>query len=632
MSLSDTILGRPLASREENEQKVGAFMGVPMLGLDALSSAAYGPEAALTILLPLGALGLAYIGPITLSILLLLLILYLSYRQVIAAYPQGGGSYTVARENLGASAGLLAAAALMLDYILNVAVGISAGVGALVSAVPRLHPHILALCLVILAVIALVNLRGARESGVSFALPTYLFIACVLGTLAIGIYRVLAGGGHPAPVIAPPPLPHVAEGVGLWLILRAFSSGCTAMTGVESISNGVSAFAPPAERGAQRTLTAIVAVLGLMLAGVATLCRAYHIGATDPNSPAYQSILSQIVAAVVGRGAFYYITLGSILAVLSLSANTSFAGFPRLCRLIALDGYLPAAFANLGRRLVYSVGIVILTTLSALLLIAFGGITDRLIPLFAIGALGAFTLSQAGMVMHWRREQRRGHSKSGAALTINTLGAAATFVALLIVLVTKFVSGAWITLALIPILLVLFRRVRRHYVLTKAETRSPTPLEVSDLTAPVAVVPMKRWDDVAKRALRFALRLSPDVIAVHVAGKEDEGESLQARWTKFVEEPTRAVGLPVPHLHVLTSPYRQVADPLLGFIDGLKGECNGRLIAVIIPELVETRWYEFLLHRQRATALKARLLFEGDERVIVINVPRYLENSKGSGA
>ena len=407
MPFVDKILGRPLANQEEDEQKVGVFAGIPMLGLDALSSAAYGPEAALTILLPLGAMGLGYLAPITAVILVLLAILFFSYRQTIAAYPSGGGSYTVAKENLGTWPGLLAAAALLLDYILNVAVGISAGIGALVSAVPGLHNYTLALCLVTLLLVAFINLRGVRESGAAFALPTYLFVGTLLTVLVVGVAKTFLAHGSPHAVTPPPALHPSVGAVSLWLLLRSFASGCTAMTGVEAVSNGVPAFKTPGVVNAQRTLAAIVVLLGILLAGIAFLAHVYHIGATDPDKPEYQSMISQLVSAVMGHGLFYYVTIGSVLAVLSLSANTSFADFPRLCRLIAQDDFLPHAFANRGRRLVYTWGIAILTTFAALLLIAFGGITDRLIPLFAVGAFLAFTLSQAGMVVHWKQGGRQ---------------------------------------------------------------------------------------------------------------------------------------------------------------------------------------------------------------------------------
>jgi amino acid transporter len=621
MPLLDKVLGRRLATHEEEEQKVGVFAGIPMLGLDALSSSAYGPEAALTILLPLGAAGLAYLAPITLIILLLLAVLFFSYRQTIAAYPGGGGSYTVAKENLGTWPGLLAAAALLLDYILNVAVGISAGVGALVSAFPGLHGHVLALCLVTLVLIAFINLRGVRESGVAFALPTYLFVGTLFVTLAIGIVKTLFSGGHPVPVTPPPALPAGVVGAGAWLLMRAFASGCTAMTGVEAVSNGVSAFRKPSIVYAQRTLAAIVLILGVLLAGIAFLARAYHIGATDPDNPAYQSMISQLVGAIMGHGLFYYVTIGSVLSVLALSANTSFADFPRLCRLLAQDDFLPHAFSNRGRRLVYSWGIAILSTFAALLLIAFGGITDRLIPLFAVGAFLAFTLSQAGMVVHWKRA---GDKKAFTSLLINAVGAISTAIALTVVIAAKFVEGAWITLLIIPILLTMFHAVSKHYASVAQFIQCPRPMNVTGLQPPVIVVPIKSWSILAENALRFALRLSPDVIAVHIGGAEGEAYHLRTQWEQYVEKPIHDAGLPQPRLMVLASPYRRLFTPLFTYINQLKEENPGRIIAVIIPELVESHWYQYLLHNQRATGLKAALLLRGDKRVVVINVPWYL--------
>ncbi|MBV8675887.1 MAG: APC family permease, partial [Planctomycetaceae bacterium] len=348
MSLIELLLGRRLANEEQSERKIGVLAGVPALGLDGLASSAYGPEAMLVILLPLGAAGLRYVGPITVVILALLTLLYLSYRQTISAYPGGGGSYTVAKENLGSHAGLWAAAALMMDYVLNVAVAISAGVAALVSAFPELHRYTLPLCLATLALIALVNLRGTLESGWTFALPTYLFIGSFVVVLATGIARAVAGGGHPRPVIPPPALPAAAQVASLWLLMHAFASGCTAMTGVEAVSNGIAAFREPATENAKRTLTVIVGTLAALLGGIAYLCRAYGIGALDQSRPGYQSVLSQLVAAVFGRGMFYYVAITSLLSVLCLSANTSFVDFPRLCRLVAADGFLPHAFTIVG--------------------------------------------------------------------------------------------------------------------------------------------------------------------------------------------------------------------------------------------------------------------------------------------
>ncbi len=354
MSLSNLLLGRPLPSDDQSEQKIGSLAGLPTFGLDGLASSAYGPEAALTILLPLGAAGLHFIEPITLAILGLLAVLYASYRQTIEAYPNAGGSYIVARENLGTNLSLLAGAALLIDYILNVAVGISAGIAALVSALPALHPYTLALCLLVLFLITAVNLRGTMETSWVFGPPTYLFVSCLGILLIIGIARSIANAGHPAALDPLPTARAATESVSAWLLMRAFASGCTAMTGVEAVSNGVNAFRDPAVKRAHRTLSGIVLILAVLLAGIAYLSRAYGIAAMDQTKPGYQSVLAQLAAAVVGRGIFYYVTIGSVLLILSLSANTSFADMPRLCGMIANDGYLPNGFATVGRRLVLS--------------------------------------------------------------------------------------------------------------------------------------------------------------------------------------------------------------------------------------------------------------------------------------
>ncbi len=620
MSLADRLFGRRLATHEEEAQRIGPAAGIPLLGLDALSSSAYGPEAALTLLLPLGAVGVLYILPITTVIICLLLIVYFSYRQTIAAYPMGGGSYTVAKENLGTSAGLLAAAALMLDYMLNVAVGISAGVGALVSAFPILHPYILPLCLSILVLIALINLRGVRESGLAFLLPTYLFVGCLFVVLLLGAAKALLSGGHPMPVDRPPPLPAATSTVTLWLLLRAFASGCTAMTGVEAVSNGVSAFRNPAVVNARRTLTAIVAILIVLLAGIAFLSRAYGIGATEPGVPGYESILSQLVGAVIGRGAFYYVTIGAVLVVLALSANTSFAGFPRLCQVVAHDDFLPHAFADRGRRLVFSLGIYVLTAFAAVLLMIFGGITDRLIPLFAVGAFLAFTLSQAGMVAHWRRVNAPDTWRN---MLVNGVGATATAITLAVVLVAKFAEGAWITLLLIPGMLVLFTAVNRHYVSVARELAYHAPLDLRGLRHPIVIVPMKGWDHIAHKSLRFALKLSDEVYAVQVRSN-DKMDDLKALWPEMVEAPTRMLGIPPPHLMVIESPYRRLVGPLLDYITTFTNEHPDRQIAVIIPDLIEQHWYHYLLHNQQGEILKALLLLRAQERVVIIGVPWYL--------
>jgi amino acid transporter len=621
MSIIDFLFGRPLRSSEERGEKLGAVSGIPVFGLDALSSAAYGPEAALALLLPLGAVSLIYVVPITISIIILLLIVFLSYRQTIEAYPGGGGSYTVAGTNLGARAGLLAAAALMIDYVLTAAVGISAGVGALISAVPSLQPHTLGLCLGILVVITVVNLRGVRETGTVFMLPTYVFTGTLLITIAVGIFKSVAAGGHPVPMAAPPPLQGAAAAASAWLILKAFSSGCTAMTGVEAVSNGVLAFREPVVKTAQRTLTVIIGLLVVLLAGIAVLCRTYRIGATDEGA-GYQSVLSQLTAAVMGRSGFYYVTIASILLVLALSANTAFADFPRLCRLLAQDGYLPYPLAIQGRRLVYTQGITVLALLCGILLIAFGGITDRLIPLFAIGAFLAFTLSQAGMVIHWKRA---GKKKSGMVMFINGFGATVTGITVLVVAVTKFVEGAWITVLLIPAMIALMYSIRRHYTKVQKEIADPSPIDLSELGSPIVVMPASSWNKISREGLQFAVNISSELHVLHVDCGEQEA-IVHKQWIECVETPMRQAGLPVPQMTIVKSPFRFVINPIVDYVFDLEKRNPKRQIAVIIPELVQKHWYQYFLHNQRATWLKAALLLKGKENIMVINVPWYVKS------
>jgi amino acid transporter len=620
VNIVDTLFGRPLATEEEKAERIGPLKGIPIFGLDALSSAAYGPEAALTLLIPLGMAGAVYVWPITIGIVILLGIVYFSYRQTIAAYPMGGGSYTVASENLGEGAGLLAAAALMIDYVLTAAVGISAGVGALVSAVPSLEPKTLPLCLAILAVITIVNLRGVQETGGIFLIPTYVFIVCLLGLIAIGLVKTFAAGGHPVPVIAPPKLTAVTGSVSAWLLLRTFSSGCTAMTGVEAVSNGVMAFREPTDKWAKRTLTIIIGILMLMLLGIAYLVPAYGIAATDPGAQGYQSVLSMLLAAVTGRGAFYWISIASILIVLSLSANTAFADFPRLARAIAQNGYLPHAFVIRGRRLVFAQGIYALAALTGLLLIIFGGITDRLIPLYAVGAFLAFTLSQAGMVAHWKRH---GGPEARHSMVVNAVGALATGITTAVVLVAKFIDGAWITVLLIPAMILMMRAVHRHYAKVGEEINTDRPVETENLSEPIVLLPLDRWSLVADKALRYAWTLSKEIHVLHVHFGE-ETQSLCRKWGEMVEKPARAAGLPLPKLVVLDSPYRLIVKPIVNYAIDLQTANPGRNITMLIPELVESHWYHYLLHNNRPEAIRALLLFNGNQRITVATIPYHL--------
>ena len=621
MNILDLVVGKPIKTSDERAERIGPAQGIPIFGLDGLSSAAYGPEAALSLLIPLGLLGVRYIVPVSAAIITLLVIVYFSYRQTIAAYPSGGGSYTVARFNLGASASLLAAAALLADYILTAAVGISAGVGALVSAAPSLLPHTVSICVGILIIITIVNLRGVRDAGLAFAVPTYLFVGTLLITIVAGIIRVLVSGGHPTPVAPLPPPPPMTQAVTYWLLLKVFASGCTALTGVEAVSNGVKAFREPAVKNAQRSLTVIIFVLAILLAGISYLVKAYGIAATDPGQPGYQSLLSMLIAAIFGRGFFYYLTIGSILFVLSLSANTAFADFPRLCRAIAQNNYLPHAFGYRGRRLVYTYGIVVLAVLCGGLLILFGGVTDRLIPLYAVGAFLAFTLSQFGMVMHWRRERGLGWVRSAF---VNGFGALVTGVTVVVVLVAKFVEGAWITLLIIPLTIFLFTLVRRHYHNVKLLTSCRVPVNPAALSQPpIAVVPIDRWSNITRQGIEFAARLSSEVLALHVEPAENS-ELLTEDWQRYVEQPFLASGREAPKLQILPSPYRFIIIPIIQFILDLSRQHPDRNIIVVIPELVEDRWFEYFLHNQRGRLLEWLLLVQGNERIFTVSAPWYV--------
>ena len=620
-SIVDSLFGRPLATSEERAEHIGPIAGIPIFGLDALSSAAYGPEAALTLLIPLGLAGVHYILPVSVAIVVLLMIVFFSYRQTIEAYPQGGGSYTVATENLGDSAGLLAAAALMIDYILTAAVGISAGVGALISAAPALQPRTLELCLGVLLVLTIINMRGVHDTGTVFMVPTYLFTGSLLIVIVVGIVHAIAAGGHPQPAVPIPPVPPATAAVSLWLILKVFSSGCTAMTGVEAVSNGVMAFRDDTRKNAKITLTIIIILLAILLLGIAILCRAYHIAATNPDGPGYESVLSELTRAVMGHGWFYYLTIGSVLAVLALSANTAFADFPRLTRAIANNNYMPHVFLLRGRRLLYSWGIYVLVALTALLLIIFRGVTDRLIPLYAIGAFLAFTLSQAGMVVHWKR--KAGHGYSGR-MFLNGLGAVATGITVLVVLVAKFVEGAWITALLVVFMIFFMRRVRHHYDRVNKDIDLQRPIRPADVTEPVVIVPIDRWSRISEKAISFALSMSNDIRCLHVQLTDTPDEFCQS-FDANIAAPLREAGKCIPKLEILQSPFRYIVQPVVDYVLKVERESKIHKICVLVPELVVRHWWENFLHNRRADLLKVILLVRGNRRIIVINIPWYLE-------
>ncbi len=622
MSLTDSIIGKPLATSEERAEHIGVAAGIPIFGLDGLTSAAYGPEAAMTLLIPLGIGGVEYGWRIIAAILVLLTIVYFSYRQTIAAYPGGGGSYTVATENLGEKPGLLAAAALMIDYILTAAVGISAGVTALTSAVPTLQRHTLLICLVILALLAIVNLRGVKDTGTAFILPTFLFVSTLLTLIGVGMWKAALAGGHPLPVAPiPPALPQTVGALGMWMLLKAFASGCAAMTGVEAVSNGVMAFGEPRVKRAQRTLTVIIGILMVLLFGIAYLAKLYRVMPMDPDGSGYQSLISLLVTVVFGRGWFYYLTMGSVLLALALSANTAFADFPRLTRAIGMHDYLPHVFILRGRRLLYSHGIYALTGFTAVILILFGGVTDRLIPLYAIGAFLAFTLSQAGMVVHWMKGED--HKLRGWHMFVNGFGAVATGITTIVVLVAKFRAGAWVTALLVPALIGTMLMVKRHYSRVKREMADMTPLNVANLEEPIVVIPMARWDRITEKAMRFGLLLSKDIKVVHVHSEDEEG-CLDEIWDDHVMASIKRAGLQEPELVVIQSSYRLIINPLMDYILELEDKNPGRKVAVLLPELVVRHWWENALHNQRVQLLKLLLLVKGNQRIVVVNIPWYL--------
>jgi len=454
--------------------------------------------------------------------------------------------------------------------------------------------------------------------------------------IAIGAYRAIIAGGHPTPIIAPPPLAPATEAVSLWLLLRSFASGCTAMTGVEAVSNGMSAFRDPPVKYGHRTLAVIVSILGLLLAGIAWLTTTYRIGAMDQTQPGYRSVLSQLAGAVTGQGTFYYVAMASLLCILCLSANTSFVGFPRLCRMVAEDGYLPRPFAVAGRRLVYSAGIVYLAVTAGLLLVMFGGITDRLIPLFAIGAFLTFTLSQAGMVMHWRRGLRNENRRANHLhLAINAVGAATTGAALCIIVIAKFLEGAWITVITIPLVILLLKKIHGYYDLLQERMTESQPLRLRPDNPPIVVVAVRDWNLLTARAVSFAFAITPDVIGLHLTeltgpGTEEHQARLKQRWGELACKPAQRAGFPAPRLVIAPAQYRNIEEPVLKLVDQLERRMPSREIAVLIPEIVKIHWYQYLLHTDYAGHLRRQLLLHGGTRLTVIDVPVHFED--GSSA
>ena len=604
--LKRLLIGAPIATAQEVHERLTKLKALAVFSSDALSSVAYASEEIMRVLVLAGAGALALTLPISGVIVLLLAIVVISYQQTIRAYPSGGGSYIVAHENLGTLPGLTAAAALLIDYVLTVSVSVAAGADALVSAFDWLLPFKLGLTIVAVLLIMLGNLRGIRESGTIFAIPTYVFIASMLGLIGVGLVRVLSGGVEIEPAAeAPAPV----APIGLFLLLSAFAQGCTAMTGVEAVSNGVPAFKPPESRNARITLIWMGVLLGAMFLGISFL--ATHLAIVpDPNEE--ETVVSQVARAVMGQGPFYYVLQFATALILVLAANTSFADFPRLASILARDRYMPSQFSFRGDRLAFTTGIVALAALAIALLVAFGGSVNALIPLYAVGVFTAFTLSQAGMVMHWRRDGGPGARRS---MLINGLGAVATGLVAIIIAVTKFLHGAWMVIVLIPILIGLFLAIRRHYERVRQQLTVSTPDQPAAVQLRV-IVPVASLNVPARQALALARAVCAHPTALYVALTREEGEQFQREW--------HAQAVPVP-LAIVESPFRSLVGPILAYVDAVRQVHPTDTLMVILPEFVPSHWWEHFLHNQAAFRLKAALLFRPG--VVVTSVPYHIDSA-----
>ncbi len=601
--LKRALVGPPMPLAQAHHERLRKRVALAVFSSDAMSSVAYATEEILLVLVLSGTVALHYSVPISLAITGLLAIVAISYQQTIHAYPSGGGSYIVARANLGAVAGLIAAAALLVDYVLTVSVSVAAGVAAVTSAFPELTPYRVALGVACVAVIALANIRGVRESGRIFAVPTYFFLVTFGFMILEGFFR-LATGSLPR---TPPPAVAPAEALTWFLVLRAFSSGCTAMTGTEAISNGIPAFRAPESRNAAITLGWMAVILGSFFIGLTVL--ANRLGIVPI---ADETVVSQIARRLHGTGVFYYAVQAATALILVLAANTSFADFPRLSSLLARDRYVPRQFANLGERLVFSNGIMVLGTMAALLLVIFGGETHALIPLYAVGVFISFTLSQSGMVRHWLKDRVPGWRHK---IVINGLGALATGVVTLVIAATKFTHGAWIVVLVIPTLVGTFLAMRRHYD-DVAEQLSLEGLSgPPDLRHTVLIIVGDLHRGVV-RAVQYAKTLAPTaaVRAVFVETDPARTAKLEEKWARW--------GLGVP-LVILNSPYRSLLRPLVEYLDALQAQGDDHMVTIVIPEFLPSRWWQHILHNQTALLIKGTLLFR--KNTVVVDVPYLLK-------
>jgi amino acid transporter len=609
------LVGRPLATTEQEHQRLPKVIALSTFSSDAISSTAYATEEILFVTAVGGsslALGLSQLIPLSVAVAILLTIVVVSYRQTLFAYPSGGGSYIVSRENLGQYPSLVAGASLLVDYVLTVAVSISAGVAAVISlpSFRHLAEHRVGLCLAFITLLTVANLRGLKESGRIFATPTYVYIFTLGALVGYGLVRSYLGDVDPVPFDD-----EAFEGVrqtggtlGLFLILRGFSSGAVALTGVEAISNGVPAFRRPESRNAAITLAMMGTLLGSLFVGVSVLAHRLQ-----PYPSHDETVLSQMGRAVFGDDNPIYVVLQfATAAILILAANTAYADFPRLTSIIARDGYLPRQFANRGDRLVFSNGILFLAGASIALIVAFGGITNALIPLYAVGVFTSFTLSQAGMVRHHQRLREPGWRKG---LTVNAVGACATLLVLLIVGITKFAVGAWVPIVVIPMIIAFFKFVRGHYGRVGAALAAPTDWRPGRMNHTVVVLVGSVHRGVLQ-ALTYAKSLAPNrLFAVSVVTDEEEQERLEEQWAEY--------HIDVP-LEFVYSPYRELTKPVLKFLDDIDNRWENDVITVLIPEFVVTRWWEHLFHNQSALLLKGRLLFRPG--TVVTSVPYHVPN------
>jgi amino acid transporter len=603
--LKRLVVGKPIPSHLAHHERLSRVTGLAVLSSDPLSSVAYATEEILRVLVLVGASALTLATPIALVIAAILAVVVFSYRQTIHAYPSGGGAYIVAKDNLGETPALVAASALLIDYVLTVAVSIAAGVAAITSAFPQWHVNRVELTLAFVLVLMLANLRGIRESGRIFAAPTYFFVVTILSLIAAGVWRVLAGSITPVEVAGP--MEPTGAPLTLFLILTAFSNGCTAMTGVEAVSNGVPAFRPPEAKNAAATMLTMVMLSITMFLGITLLSHAFHV---VPS--AQETVVSQLARGVFGdRGIPYYAVQGATMLILVLAANTAYADFPRLASILARDRYVPRQFMNQGDRLAFSNGIVGLSALAGVLLVLFGGDTHSLIPLYMIGVFLSFTLSQAGMVLHWRR---LGRSRWRSNALVNGIGALVTGVVLLVVAVTKAFEGAWIIMLLIPMNVLFCRLTRAHYdgVASQLTVRG---WESRGRRHNTVVVPISGVQRAVLEALDYAKTLSSDVRAVYVDVDAAATEQLRQGWARW--------GNGVP-LVVLASPYRSLMEPLLEYVEQVSRERSGGYITVVLPEFVPARWWHHLFHNQRALLIKGALLFKPN--TVVTSVPFHLHH------